>query len=150
MNAYRAVIAGTIVLALLSVLVFAALSDAQATYAAAGELIALLVGDVVATIYVIRLVRRDRRRPRSWLLLFLATGSAFISTGLVVIAVVILRRLFGLPPLEAGLGLRLVGMGLLLVAYVPVMKAALFYLVQRDPSASRAERLEDASHDQPA
>jgi amino acid transporter len=147
MNSYRFVIAGTLILAILSVLVFALLNDAGASIVAAGQLIALLVVDAFAVVYIGLLVLRDRRRPRSWLLLFLFTGALMIEVGMSTIAFVLLRRLVGLPPLDTGLGLRLVGIGLLVIAYVPAMKAALFFLVQRDSSASKPEigdRLEDA------
>lgn len=135
MNAYRAVIAGTVALTIVSAVMFAILNDKGVTDLAGLELVALVILDILATVYVGWLSYRDRRRPRSWLLLFLVTGKILITGGLIPISFVIIRRLFGLPPLDPGVGLRLVAIGLIAIAYVPVMTAALFFLVQRDPSA---------------
>lgn len=145
MNAYRAVIGGTLLLAAFSVFLFAILNDQGATALAAAELIGLVILDWTATAYIGWLAYRDRRRPRSWLLLMLVTSSVMMTLGLTLITFVLTRRLFGLPALDAGLGLRLIGIALLAIAYVPVMKASLFYLVQRDPSVHIGERLGDTT-----
>ena len=144
MNAYRSVIAAVLVLMVLTVAAFWFLNDQGSTIFAAALLIGIVVADWISTGYVALLVNRDRRRPRSWLLLFLFTGSILITAGLSLTLFVLTRRLFGLPPLDAGLGLRLVSIGLILPAYVPVMKASLFWLVQRDPSVDD-RRVEDVA-----
>lgn len=134
MNAYRAVILVTTVIALVVASSFLVLRDSDVTELLSLVIVCEATADIVGTVYVLRLVLADRRRPRSWLLLFLMTGALLVTVGLVPIAALVVLRFAGQPPLPARLGLFLTGMGIVLIGTVPIMKAALFYLVQRDAS----------------
>lgn len=146
MNAYRAVIAVTAVLAVLLAAAFVLLGDADLAPLFSVVLLVEAALDVFGTAYIVRLVVTDRRRPRSWLLLFMLTAAVLITVGLLPIAWLVLLRLTGHPPLPGGFGAFVTGMGLVLIGAVPIMKAALFYLVQRDSSvdAPQRRRREDA------
>lgn len=145
MNAYRLVIAATAILAVVLAGSFVLLGDADLAPLFSVVLLAECGLDVAGTLYVLRLVVTDRRRPRSWLLLFMLTGALLITLGMLPIAWLVLLRLAGRPPLPGGFGAFVTGMGLVLVGAVPIMKASLFFLVQRDASLDAPRRrAEDA------
>jgi hypothetical protein len=137
MSSYRLVIAITLVAAGLLAAGYLFLSDQATTVLFSAIVVLEAFGDVGATVYVLVLVLGDRRRPRSWLLLFLLTGAVLITAGLLPIAIIVGLRALGLPPLPNGLGLRITGTGLVLIGAVPLMKASLFFLVNREASRAR-------------
>lgn len=91
--------------------------------------------DVAATIYVASLYL-DRRR--TWLMLMIVTTCAMTTIGLAPIAILVVLRVLGQPPLPGGLGQIITGMGLVIAGAVPVMKAVLFRMVRDDPEERRA------------
>jgi hypothetical protein len=134
MSSYRRVIIITLLAAGLLAAGYLFLSDAATTLLFSVIVVLEAFGDLVATGYVLALVLADTHRPRSWLLLFLLTASVLITAGLLPIAIIVVLRALGLPPLPNGLGLRITGTGLVLIGAVPLMKASLFFLVNREAS----------------
>lgn len=144
MNEYRAVILATIIITLALGALMLFLDQTGALVVGAFVLMALGLGDMLGTAYVIKLVLEDKRRPRSWLLLFLTTGAIFITIGFNAINWLIIRRIRGEPPLEGTAGIVITALGLILIGAVPIMKAVLFYIV-RHSRKDRGDRLEDAA-----
>lgn len=139
MNAYRVVIATLTIVAVILAASFVLLGDTQLAPFFSVVLLVECGLDIAGTLYVLRLVLTDQRRPRSWLMLFLLTGAVLITVGLLPIAWLVILRLTGSPPLPNGLGIFVTGMGLSLAGAVPIMKAALLFLVQRDQSADSSD-----------
>jgi hypothetical protein len=130
MNSYRLVIAATIVLALGIALTVPLLKEADAAAFVSYLVLAEVVADIIATAYIGSLVLRDRRHPRSWLLMMLFTTSVFVTAGVCAIGYLVARRFLGLPPLEGGIGLLVSGMAIVVLGSVPIVKAVLFALVR--------------------
>lgn len=132
MRAYRTVIVGAVAVAIILGLIIIGLNDTGAAAAVSIEFVAIVVLDVIASVYVVRLVRADRRRPRSWLLLSIASNAAQITFGLGLITLLLVRRLLGFAPLGLTFTTDVYAIALWLIGIVPVEKALLFWLVQRE------------------
>ena len=89
--------------------------------------------DVFACIYLARLISSDGRL-RLWVLLLLLTTAMMSTVGIVAIGFVAARAFVGLPPLDAHLGLLIVGMGLVISGAAPITKALVIFLARRDTS----------------
>lgn len=133
MSAYRRVILSTTVFSVGLAIVATLLQQAQAQVLFSGVLLIEAIGDVVATAYLAYLAYKDKSRPRGWLMLFLVVGATLISLGYVTIAALLVIRAAGIV-IPASLGLTITGEAVVLVGAVPIMKAALFWLVQHDSS----------------
>lgn len=134
MNEYRRVITATAVIAVLVAALMPFLRTEQTTILFIGILLIEFVVDICATIYILRLAYHDTRRPRSWLLLMIATTTALTTLGLAPIAFLVVLRALGHAALPGNLGQIITGMGLVLAGAVPMMKAGLFAMVSRDRS----------------
>lgn len=132
MNSVRRVLAVTIVVTGLLTGALPFLSQQQATGLTQTILVFAFAVDFVACLVLIRMIVFDHDRPRSWLLVLNLITAIFTALGLGFVIFPLL-----LPPgtLPSGVGRLLIGIGVVLVAAPPAMKAAVFSLVDDDPTA---------------
>jgi peptidoglycan/LPS O-acetylase OafA/YrhL len=136
---YRVVVAGVLIgaIALMAVLPFLRTDDSV-------ELLTTIViiefiAGVLASTYLTILNITSRTRPRSWILLTLATTSWEVTAGALFLIVILVVNLSGskLPP---GVGLTFVGMSFVLMLAAPITKALVFYLSERQGAKSPHNR----------
>ena len=137
MNAYKRVISVTLIFAVLLAATMPFLRQKETVALFVIVLVAEFVADVIATLYIARLVRADaaERRQSSWLFLMIFTTCAMTTVGLAPIAFLVVNSALGNPPLPDAWGSKITGVGLVLAGSVPIMKAALFRLIAADPRA---------------
>lgn len=133
MNSYRRVILATLIGAIALATTALFLRDTQAS-GLFGLIVSIeALADIGATLYLGYLAFSGPK-PRQWLLLFLFVSACLITVGVDSIGILVALRFFGLPPLANGIGILITGMSIVGIGAVPIMKATLFWLVNRDTS----------------
>lgn len=130
MSAYAKVMLAMTGLAVVLAGAVALLRDTDATALLTYVVTVEALADVAAVVYL-GSVFRSVRGFRLWLLLLLFTTALMNTVGCVAIGYVVARRFIGLPPLDGGLGLLIVGMGLVVSAAAPITKALVIALWRR-------------------
>jgi hypothetical protein len=99
----------------------------------------------VATVWLWRLWRSDRERPRSWVLFSMAAASTAIDFAAFVIAFLALRRATGLPPLTTAESTLVLAIVLTILESVPVYFGVTIYRKRRAKRIASRDSLIAAS-----